>query len=187
MNATYIANAKKNIVVQIYFNPLKSGVFYREYFLKLRGSVFVCDWPTAIKRPPSILKKALFIEGSSRSAEAAKAMGHRRCPLILENTPQFWKTDYPWKMQAILGLRKLRKWLKLFPPSQIHIIRFAKKSWSKTTNPVLSGGLKETLPHMWGHHHQLQGLSERMTKVKRFLWTLNFTKSWFSQLSLVVN
>ena len=135
MNATYIANAKKNIVVQIYFNPLKSGGFYREYFLKLRGSVFVCDWPTAIKRPPSILKKALFTEGSSKSAEAAKAMGHKRCPLILENTPQFWKTDYPWKMQAILGLRKLQKWLKLFPPSQIHIIRFAKKKLVKNDQP----------------------------------------------------
>ena len=33
----------------------------------------------------------------------------------------------------------------------------------------------------------LQGLSERMAKVKRFLWALNFTKSSFSQLSLVEN
>ena len=33
----------------------------------------------------------------------------------------------------------------------------------------------------------IQGLSERMAKVKRFLWALNFTKSWFSQLSLVEN
>ena len=33
----------------------------------------------------------------------------------------------------------------------------------------------------------LQGLSERMAKVKRFLWALNFTKSWFSQHSLVEN
>ena len=33
----------------------------------------------------------------------------------------------------------------------------------------------------------IQGLSERMAKVKRFLWALNFTISWFSQHSLVEN
>ena len=34
---------------------------------------------------------------------------------------------------------------------------------------------------------RLQGLSERKAKVKWFFWALNFTKSWFSQLSLVEN
>ena len=33
----------------------------------------------------------------------------------------------------------------------------------------------------------LQGLSERMAKVKRFLWALNFKEIRFSQLSLVKN
>ena len=34
------------------------------------------------------------------------------------------------------------------------IFTFCKKKWSKTTNPALSSGLKTTLPHIWGHHHQ---------------------------------
>ena len=43
--------------------------------------------------------------------------------------------------------------------------RFFVKEWIKWTSQV----------HL--HYLFLQGLSERMAKVKRFLWALNFTKS----------
>ena len=43
--------------------------------------------------------------------------------------------------------------------------------------------------HKYVHNFSLplQGLSERMAKVKRFLWALNFKEIRFSQLSLVEN
>ena len=43
--------------------------------------------------------------------------------------------------------------------------------------------------HVVGRYHDfiIQGLSERMAKVKRFLWAQSFKEIRFSQLSLVVN
>ena len=80
-------------------------------------------------------------------------MDQSQTQMLALNFGKVWKSDAPWKWQAIFGPKTLWKWPKLIPHlPHINKIWILQKHWSIMTNPILSNCSKKTLPRIGGHH-----------------------------------
>ena len=93
--------------------------------------------------------------------------------LELRGAPSFWKMTPPESHGLYWGLKHSENGRNFFHASHIQKLHFAKKKWSKTTNPSLSSSLKKTLPRIWGHHHQLDDQHKEAMIQRSSRWAIN--------------